>query len=361
MNDEILANLEREISTVVDNWVSTILKDRLMSGTSKPSPRSMWDRLKQGVANWWYGPQGEKDNPYRWQNRFGNSLGSAGVRESFDPSVFTLHEYSEIRQLVESVESRINESNVDFEKLKLTQILRAAAGELKVLLFNALKKTILSAPTQANAVAAPDSKAAGAKIGRYTRPKKTGGGPAIDQNKSKSKTDKRKPKQQAKVAKDVVDAARDGSGEETRSIASDPTVAVASPSETPREKAKPKDEMPEDSAAGANEQMMGYLQDEKKGKRYDIDDSLERLDKFIRSSEKLSKNQEIKKWWMEKAGAYIEMAQKESESRALESLWDDLIGTDNFVEAIAQKTSINKDMLKKMMVSYLKDNLERDE
>lgn len=141
MNEEILGILKRQIDAIVDRWVSTVLRDRLLSGTSYPEKRSLWDRFKQGVANWWYGPQGEDENPYKWRNRFGNAL---GVSESFDPSVFTLKEYSEIKGLLDSAERKIDESE-DFEKLKIAQIIRSAAQELKGMLFDALRQSISSA------------------------------------------------------------------------------------------------------------------------------------------------------------------------------------------------------------------------
>lgn len=124
-----------QISGVVDKWVSEVLRSRFLEKPQGQKPRSLWDKFKQGVANWWWGPNGDKHNKYKWRNRFGDEL---GVTESFDPSAFTLHEYMEIRGLVDSVESRLDESEEEFDSLRLMQIVRDAAETLKRMLYDAL-------------------------------------------------------------------------------------------------------------------------------------------------------------------------------------------------------------------------------
>lgn len=124
-----------QIAKVVDQWVSEVLRSRFLEKPQGQKPRSLWDKFKQGVANWWWGPDGDKHNKYKWRNRFGDEL---GVTESFDPSVFTLHEYMEIRGLVDSVESRLDESGEEFDNLRLMRIVRDAAESLKKMLFDAL-------------------------------------------------------------------------------------------------------------------------------------------------------------------------------------------------------------------------------
>lgn len=139
--------LYNQISQVVDQWVSEVLKSRFIEKPHGQQPRSLWDKFKQGVTNWWWGPKGDKYNPYRWRNRFGNEL---GVSESFNPSVFTLHEYKDIRGLVDSVESTLNESEEEFDKLRLMKIVRSAAERLKEMLFSVLKGRNLGPDPQAN-------------------------------------------------------------------------------------------------------------------------------------------------------------------------------------------------------------------
>jgi len=127
--------LKNQISQVVDLWVSDVVKTSFLEKPRNQQTRSLWDKFKQGLTNWWWGKNGEKYNPYRWKNRFGDEL---GVSESFNPAVFTLHEYSQIRVLVDSVETRLNESDEEFDGLRLMQIIRSAAERLKEMLFSAL-------------------------------------------------------------------------------------------------------------------------------------------------------------------------------------------------------------------------------
>lgn len=137
--------LKNEINRVVDKWVSEVLKSRFLQKPSGVPDRSLWDKFKQGLTNWWWGPKGDKWNPYVWRNRFGDEL---GVKESFDPSVFSLKEYMELREVVEGVESNLNEENQGFDNLRLMKLVRSAADELKVMLFKALDGRIESRPQE---------------------------------------------------------------------------------------------------------------------------------------------------------------------------------------------------------------------
>ena len=145
--------LKREISRIVDKWVSEVLKDRFLEKPSGVPDRSLWDKLKQGMTNWWWGPKGDKWNPYVWQNRFGDEL---GVAESFNPSVFTLQAYKDLKSLVDSVESNLNEAREDFNKLRLMTVIKSAAERLKEMLFQALNGRVERRPSPAPVQRGPE-------------------------------------------------------------------------------------------------------------------------------------------------------------------------------------------------------------
>jgi len=138
--------LKNQISRVVDSWVTEIMRSKLLEKPGNMERRSLWDKFKQGMTNWLWGRNGEKHNPYRWRNRFGDEL---GVTESFNPSVFTLNEYMGIKGVIESVEDRLDESDGDFDKLRIMQLVRSAAETLKDMLFNALNGKVSAAPPAA--------------------------------------------------------------------------------------------------------------------------------------------------------------------------------------------------------------------
>lgn len=159
--------LKTEIGRIVDKWVSEVLKSRFLQKPSSVPDRSLWDKFKQGMTNWWWGPKGDKWNPYVWRNRFGDEL---GVKESFNPSVFSLKEYMDLRGVVESVESNLNEDNQAFDNLRLMKVVRSAAEELKTMLFNALNGRIEQrppeqppAPSEPTAVAQSNPTAVGSR------------------------------------------------------------------------------------------------------------------------------------------------------------------------------------------------------
>ncbi len=137
---------------MVDQWVSEVLKSRFLQKPAGAPDRSLWDKFKQGITNWWWGPKGDKWNPYVWRNRFGDEL---GVSESFDPSVFSLHEYTGLKSVVESVESSLNEAREDFDSLRLMKLVRSAAEDLKSMLFRALDGKVEERPTPAPSAAPP--------------------------------------------------------------------------------------------------------------------------------------------------------------------------------------------------------------
>lgn len=138
--------LKNKINQVVDQWVSEVLRSRFLEKPTNAKPASLWDKFKQGVTNWWWGPKGDEYNSYRWKNRFGSEL---GVAESFDPSAFTLQEYSRIKGLVDLMEAEMKKPDEGFDKLRLMTIVRSAAQKLKQMLFDALSGRMSAAAPSA--------------------------------------------------------------------------------------------------------------------------------------------------------------------------------------------------------------------
>lgn len=352
MNQEYLDVLKREINAVVDKWVSTILKDRLISGTDEPRKTSLWDRLKQGMANWWYGPQGEQDNPYRWKNRFGSQL---GVTESFDPTVFTLSEYCEIKRTVDSVEQRMDEHQGEFEKLRLTQILRAAGEDLKSMLFAALKdKVVASPPATSSAPASPEAATpAPPKAEPESKPTKnaqktttvTVEQPGKKQAPTKPSAAKKPSTGIAGSGASATAAAKEQGKKSEEGASTNPTTATA--------KEKAGDGDGQSSVDNKNEDLAGYLQDDKAGKRYDLDDAVEKITGFLLSVEAFKNNEDLKSWWGKKVEGYIEKSTGEGDDKALDQLWEELVGTDLIVDSISKTTGTPKADLKRMMIDHL--------
>lgn len=122
-----MEDLKKEIDRVVDQWVSEVLKQRILQPDSPSRKIGLWDRFKKGLSNLFY-RQDDKKNPYYWQNR----LGHMGVKESFDP--LTLSEYSEIKCVLDKAEVLLEETD-ETERLQLVRIIRGAAEELKRMLY----------------------------------------------------------------------------------------------------------------------------------------------------------------------------------------------------------------------------------
>lgn len=142
-----MEDLKKEIDRVVDQWVSDVLKQRILQPDSPSRKIGLWDRFKKGLSNLFY-RQDDKKNPYYWQNR----LGHMGVKESFDP--LTLSEYSEIKCVLDKADVLLEETD-ETEKLQLVKIIRGAAEELKRMLYGVfLKAGRKTGPTEAPAPAA---------------------------------------------------------------------------------------------------------------------------------------------------------------------------------------------------------------
>lgn len=128
-----MEDLKREIDRVVDQWVSDILKQRILQPDTPARKIGLWDRFKKGLSNLFYG-QDDKKNPYYWQNR----LGHMGVKESFD-SPLTLSEYSEIKCMLDKTEVLLEETD-ETERLQLVRIIRGSAEELKRMLYGVFSR-----------------------------------------------------------------------------------------------------------------------------------------------------------------------------------------------------------------------------
>ena len=121
--------IKQQISTIVDRWVNDTISS-LTSGGSGVQPRGIWDRLKGSFYNLTYGRDDKKNNPYYWRNRLGDDLGSQA--ESCSPIGMTLSEYNVLRSVVGVAERVVNEvDNSATEKLRLVQVIRRAAEDLK--------------------------------------------------------------------------------------------------------------------------------------------------------------------------------------------------------------------------------------
>jgi hypothetical protein len=151
--------IKNQISRMVDDWVKELLstgEDGPIFGKKamdKVKPRGMWDRFKGGISNLVYGRSGA-NNPYLHKNQFGDYLG--GVEESFNPSVLTLSEYTEIRSIVENAEKALNEAmDSGVDKLRIVTLIRGEAEKLKQRLMGIFATTTPPGPSSSSSSTAP--------------------------------------------------------------------------------------------------------------------------------------------------------------------------------------------------------------
>ena len=131
--------IEKELSDIVDGWMNDLI-NKLKSGSGSTPQRGLWDRFKGSIANLFYGRTGDrakKNNPYYWQNRFGDDLGSE-VKEWL-----TLEDYSKLRSIIDGFETDLQNKILLLEggeNLRIWWFLRKAAEDLKQKLLPVLSK-----------------------------------------------------------------------------------------------------------------------------------------------------------------------------------------------------------------------------
>lgn len=145
-NADVSKQISDEIDRVVDDWVRQLLTKMVATPMDPSAKRSLWDRFKGTLANVWYGGKYDPQNPYYWKHRFGDELGA--TTENFDPSVFSLKEYHELKTAVDKFENFINEQELPAgaEKLRLVRTIRNEADRLKKTLKDIFAKSC-SQPT----------------------------------------------------------------------------------------------------------------------------------------------------------------------------------------------------------------------
>jgi hypothetical protein len=137
--------IKSEISKVVDQWVNDLVRNKIAAPMPQQYQRGLWDRVKGTLSNLWYAGRGgrnNQNNPYYWKNRFGDELGSQ--TESYNPRVFTLYEFKEIKKVIDEAEDIVEEIQPDLEKLQIVKMIRSAAEDLKKKLFNLFSQTCSS-------------------------------------------------------------------------------------------------------------------------------------------------------------------------------------------------------------------------
>lgn len=347
MEDNRLADLKNSIRTVVNRWRDEVLSNMLIGGTDKLAPRSLWDRLKHGMHNWWYGPQGEKENKYRWQNRFGGELGSEVVKnECFDPTALTLHEYVQIKGFVDHVEAVMNEGVPGFKSLKMYQILQDASEKLTDMLFSALKDKLLApAVATKDATEAPSSADSG---------ESTASPPPTSQSSDRA-APRAKPRERQKRGGSATPTTRERLPQ--KKDTAPPAGSQASGGPQGDTAAGGEAEQNLQRGGNKNEELAGYFQDDKAGKRYTIEEAIKKIIGFIKSVENFKKNKDLKDWWINKAKEYERTFKSQGESETLGHIWRELVATDLILDSIEKITRVPKSELKKMMVQYLAGDL----
>ena len=145
--------IEKELSDIIDGWMNDLI-NKLKSGSGSTPQRGLWDRFKGSIANLFYGRTGDrakKNNPYYWQNRFGDDLGSE-VKEWL-----TLEDYLKLRSIIDGFETDLQNKILLLEggeNLRIWWFLRKAAEDLKQKLLPVLSKYA------GNVVANPEPKTA---------------------------------------------------------------------------------------------------------------------------------------------------------------------------------------------------------
>lgn len=126
----VTSAINAEIDRAVEIWVSELIKTLTGTGSvpqTAARPRGIWDRFKGTLSNLWHGRY-DKNNPYKWINRFGDDLGVA--EESFQIEKLSLNDYRLLKETCLELERQINEVD-GVESLRLVRLIRSAADKLK--------------------------------------------------------------------------------------------------------------------------------------------------------------------------------------------------------------------------------------
>jgi hypothetical protein len=372
---EIESAIKEKIDSTIDQWVSQTVKDRFISRPVGLPKMSLWDKFKRGVANWFWGPKGDKYNKHRWTNRFGDEL---GVSESFDPSIFTLNEYMRIREVVDSLERRLDEADeakqseedVEFGKLRLMTIIKSAANDLKGMLHRAVMNAISSVPPQ-RAAAAPEAPKVQVTEPPTENPKTnanaaTSLGPVANKgqnNKSKSSTPKsdkassnpKKGRVKKKTSDSEAPATSPDKTEdevapspEDSDSGSTPSTPRPEPSDPPTNTSQnaSSDDIVDKSEAD-NEELRGFFYTEK-------DDPVnfeERIINFFNIQKYKEYKKQLVKFWR----SFQSEIQKNnwSEQEARFNLYSRMVLSNKFLDDVSEITGFDRDQVKIDMAEYL--------
>lgn len=366
MDTSILKHLEDEINNVVDSWVSGALRDRFMQKPVGQKPRSLWDRFKQGVTNWWWGPKGDKYNPYKWKNRFGDNLGSTVEHsrrpEMFDPSIFTLQDYRDIRDLVESIEMRLDESadtDGEFDKLRLMNLLKSAASDLKGMLYHAIKRKLATVWPAASSAA--DS--GGLKPGSYlstnievdpdnlppNMKQRLEPEPVKDAAQSNAPSANKPDPQPASKPRARTTSSRNRKPAEKKASSTPPKQDAAEKRKISPQ-AKSDEDSPDEVVDGMD--LRGYFYTEKDEPL----DFVERIESFLKTEKYKPHRAGLRPWWKSELVAAENKGQDRDEQKnwLRANLWGRLVTGDGVIKKISEISGFSKDEVKQDMIQHLK-------
>jgi hypothetical protein len=368
MDAKKLADIQSAINKTIDDWVSQTVKDRFINRPVGLPKVSLWDKFKRGVANWFWGAKGDKHNKHRWTNRFGDEL---GVSESFDPSIFTLDEYKEIRGVVDSLERRLDEveqseEEKEFGKLRLMGLIRSAADELKGMLFGAVRNVISASPSQPPAAEPPAAEPPAAEP-PAAEPPAASGKPAAGSKDGKTLRTL-KPRQQNKKDKAASDPEakpspkKGGSGAATpppekageKEEKSSGAKGVPPPSSASRaSRAEPSptpevsSETEQDEPAVDHEELRGFFYTDKD----EPVNFAEKILGFFNTEKYSEQKKQLVKLWRSLLAERKQNRWTEQETR--ENWYRRMVLSDKFLNDISDATGVAKSEVKTDMIGYL--------
>jgi len=343
--------LKNQIGRIVDDWVSNVVRSQFMQKPQNATKTSLWDRLKQGVSNLWWGSDNNK-NTYRWRNRFGDEL---GVSESFDPTVFSLKEYADIKGVVDRLEHVLVESDEEFNNLRLMKLITGAAERLKEMLFQALKDNLNpsgSAPPKATPAPEEPAPEPPPRTARATAPveEPPRGKPSEPDADDPIQT-RKSPKRSAKKdsSEKPADKAKSGGEAETSSTADSGSGGDGSGSEDSKRGDQTDSQDP--PVENENETLRGFLFDGNEPRpAKETAEVLFDFVKKLRDRVDASRKSEVKDWWRKVVG---EISGKTAQ-QIRETFLFNLVRTSRYVGAIAAAARLDAEEVKRMMEDHLK-------